>query len=156
MTIAEYALLAFSSLFVIVDPIAVVPAFLAMTPRDSVAQRLRTARVACPPAGPGVRVDTFGYPGYAPSGSFDSMLAKVIVRSPGGFQEVIARASGALREFRVEGIRTNVPLQQRIVSDEDFVRGRFSTRFMERFPTVNALAGMSIATGVRLARRMCL
>ena len=47
MTIAEYALLAFSSLFVIVDPIAVVPAFLAMTPRDSVAQRLRTARVAC-------------------------------------------------------------------------------------------------------------
>jgi len=46
MTIAEYALLAFSSLFVIVDPIAVVPAFLAMTPRDSVAQRLRTARVA--------------------------------------------------------------------------------------------------------------
>ena len=47
MTMVEYALLAFSSLFVIVDPIAVVPAFLAMTPRDSVAQRLRTARVAC-------------------------------------------------------------------------------------------------------------
>jgi len=47
MTLVEYALLAFSSLFVIVDPIAVVPAFLAMTPRDSVAQRLRTARVAC-------------------------------------------------------------------------------------------------------------
>lgn len=43
----EYALFAFSSLFVIVDPIAVVPAFLAMTPRDSVAQRLRTARMAC-------------------------------------------------------------------------------------------------------------
>ena len=47
MTWVEYALLAFSSLFVIVDPIAVVPAFLAMTPRDSVSQRLRTARVAC-------------------------------------------------------------------------------------------------------------
>jgi multiple antibiotic resistance protein len=47
MTIVEYGLLAFSSLFVIVDPIAVVPAFLAMTPRDSVTQRLRTARVAC-------------------------------------------------------------------------------------------------------------
>ena len=47
MTMVEYALLAFSSLFVIVDPIAVVPAFLAMTPRDSLAQRLRTARVAC-------------------------------------------------------------------------------------------------------------
>ncbi|HET9962248.1 MAG TPA: MarC family protein [Nitrospiraceae bacterium] len=43
----EYAFFAFSSLFVIVDPIAVVPAFLSMTPRNSVAQRLRTARVAC-------------------------------------------------------------------------------------------------------------
>ncbi|MDP9132910.1 MAG: MarC family protein, partial [Nitrospirota bacterium] len=47
MTIVEYALFAFSSLFVIVDPIAVVPAFLAMTPRNSVAQRLRTSRMAC-------------------------------------------------------------------------------------------------------------
>ena len=47
MTVVEYALFAFSSLFVIVDPIAVVPAFLAMTPRNSVVQRLRTARMAC-------------------------------------------------------------------------------------------------------------
>ncbi len=43
----EYGVLAFSSLFVIVDPIATVPAFLAMTARESTAQRLRTARVAC-------------------------------------------------------------------------------------------------------------
>jgi multiple antibiotic resistance protein len=47
MDLLEYGLLAFSSLFVIVDPIAAVPAFLAMTPRNSVAQRLRTARLAC-------------------------------------------------------------------------------------------------------------
>jgi multiple antibiotic resistance protein len=47
MDMVEYAFFAFSSLFVIVDPIAVVPAFLSMTPRNSVAQRLRTARVAC-------------------------------------------------------------------------------------------------------------
>ncbi|MBX3235438.1 MAG: NAAT family transporter [Nitrospiraceae bacterium] len=46
MQILEYTLFAFSSLFVIVDPVAAVPAFLAMTPRDSIAQRLRTARVA--------------------------------------------------------------------------------------------------------------
>lgn len=45
--LAEYALFAFGSLFVIVDPIAVVPAFLAMTPRYTAAQRLRIARVAC-------------------------------------------------------------------------------------------------------------
>lgn len=47
MRLAEYTLLALSSLFAIVDPIAAVPAFLAMTARDSVADRLRMARVAC-------------------------------------------------------------------------------------------------------------
>jgi multiple antibiotic resistance protein len=47
MTLAEYALFAFSSLFVIVDPIATVPAFVAMTARYSIGQRLRMARVAC-------------------------------------------------------------------------------------------------------------
>jgi multiple antibiotic resistance protein len=47
MTLTEYAVLAFSSLFVIVDPIATVPAFLAMTARDSIGQRLRMARTAC-------------------------------------------------------------------------------------------------------------
>jgi multiple antibiotic resistance protein len=47
MTLTEYTLLTFSSLFVIVDPIAVVPAFLAMTPNDAPAARLRTARLAC-------------------------------------------------------------------------------------------------------------
>jgi len=46
VTLLEYSLLAFSSLFVIVDPIAAVPAFLAMTPRDSTAARLRMARLA--------------------------------------------------------------------------------------------------------------
>jgi multiple antibiotic resistance protein len=43
----EYILLAMSSLFVIVDPLAVVPAFLAMTPNDTAEQRIRTARLAC-------------------------------------------------------------------------------------------------------------
>ena len=47
MTAVEYALLAFSSLFVIVDPIAVVPSFLAMTADDTPAQRVRSARLAC-------------------------------------------------------------------------------------------------------------
>lgn len=47
MHIGEYALFAFGTIFVIVDPIATVPAFLAMTARDSVAVRLRMARVAC-------------------------------------------------------------------------------------------------------------
>ena len=47
INLLEYILLAASSLFVIVDPLAVVPAFLAMTPNDTAAQRIRTARLAC-------------------------------------------------------------------------------------------------------------
>jgi multiple antibiotic resistance protein len=47
MSLAEYTLLAASSLFVIVDPLATVPAFLAMTPRDTPEQRIRMARLAC-------------------------------------------------------------------------------------------------------------
>jgi multiple antibiotic resistance protein len=47
MSLIEYSVLAFSSLFVIVDPIAAVPAFLAMTPTDSPKARLRMARLAC-------------------------------------------------------------------------------------------------------------
>jgi multiple antibiotic resistance protein len=47
VTLVEYALFSFGSLFIIVDPIAAVPAFLAMTARESVVNRLRTARMAC-------------------------------------------------------------------------------------------------------------
>src|SRR6266508_107907 len=47
MSLLEFTLLAFSSLFVIVDPIAVVPGFLGMTPQDTPAQRERMARLAC-------------------------------------------------------------------------------------------------------------
>ena len=47
LTLLEFVLLAASSLFVIIDPIATVPVFLAMTPGDSAAQRVKTARFAC-------------------------------------------------------------------------------------------------------------
>lgn len=51
MTFTEYILLAFSSLFVVVDPVAIIPALIAMTPKDSRVVQLRTARVACAVAG---------------------------------------------------------------------------------------------------------
>lgn len=47
MSLLEYTFLALSSLFVIVDPFAVIPAFIAMTPNDSVAERTRMAKIAC-------------------------------------------------------------------------------------------------------------
>jgi acetyl-CoA carboxylase biotin carboxylase subunit len=85
-----------------------------------------------PPGGPGIRVDTACYAEAVVPPYYDSMIAKVIARG-NTRGEAILRMRRALESFVVEGIRTNVALQQRIVSEEDFVRGRLSTRFMERF-----------------------
>ena len=60
------------------------------------------------PAGPGVRVDTFGYTGYETSPHFDSLLAKVIVHVPTDFAAALKRADRALGDFRIAGLDTNI------------------------------------------------
>ena len=84
------------------------------------------------PGGPGIRVDTACYAEAFVPPYYDSMIAKVIAHG-NTRGEAILRMRRALESFVVEGIKTNVKLQQRILTDEDFVRGRLSTRFMERF-----------------------
>jgi acetyl-CoA carboxylase biotin carboxylase subunit len=84
------------------------------------------------PGGPGIRVDTASYAEAVIPPYYDSMIAKVIAHG-NTRGEAILRMRRALESFVVEGIKTNVALQQRIVTDEDFVRGRFSTRFLERY-----------------------
>lgn len=84
------------------------------------------------PGGPGVRVDTAAYAGYFVSPHYDSLLAKLIVRG-NTRQEVILRMKRALESFVVEGIKTNIPMHLKIMDDEDFLAGRLSTKFMERF-----------------------
>ena len=84
------------------------------------------------PGGPGIRVDTACYAEAFIPPFYDSMIAKVIAHG-NTRGEAILRMRRALESFVVEGIKTNVKLQQRILTDEDFVRGRLSTRFMERF-----------------------
>ena len=94
--------------------------------------KIRTFHV---PGGPGIRVDTACYAEAFVPPYYDSMIAKVIAHG-NTRGEAILRMRRALESFVVEGIRTNVKLQQRILTDEDFVRGRLSTRFMERFVPV--------------------
>ncbi len=66
------------------------------------------------PSGPGVRVDTFGYTGYRTSAAFDSLLAKVIVHSPGAnWDDVVQKAARSLREFRIDGVATNIAVPRR-------------------------------------------
>jgi acetyl-CoA carboxylase biotin carboxylase subunit len=85
-----------------------------------------------PPGGPGIRLDTACYAEAVVSPYYDSMIAKVVARG-NTRGEAILRMRRALESFVVEGIRTNLPLQQRIVREEDFVRGRITTAFMDRF-----------------------
>ncbi len=84
------------------------------------------------PGGPGVRVDTAVYPGYVVPPYYDSMIAKLIVHARTR-ELAIARMSRALDMMVVEGIKTTIPLHQRIMADEKFRKGTFSTKFMEEF-----------------------
>jgi acetyl-CoA carboxylase biotin carboxylase subunit len=85
-----------------------------------------------PPGGPGVRIDTHGYEGYVIPPYYDSLVAKLIVWDQTR-QAAIARMRRALDFFVVEGVKTSVPLHQRILRHPRFRSGDFSTRFMEEF-----------------------
>jgi acetyl-CoA carboxylase biotin carboxylase subunit len=87
------------------------------------------------PGGPGVRVETFAHADCIVSPYYDSMIAKIIVHGRDR-QEAIARMKRTLEMSVVEGIRTSIPLHLRILNDPDFVAGRMSTHFMERFQPV--------------------
>ncbi len=84
------------------------------------------------PGGPGVRVDTAVYPGYVVPPYYDSMIAKLIVHARTR-ELAIHRMQRALKMMVVEGIKTTIPLHQRIMEDERFQKGDFSTKFMEEF-----------------------
>jgi acetyl-CoA carboxylase carboxyltransferase component/biotin carboxyl carrier protein len=85
-----------------------------------------------PPAGGGLRVDSLGYAGYTTSPRFDSLLAKLIVRSPSpSFADAVRRARRALAEFKIEGVPTNVPFLRALLGHPDVVANRVSTRFVE-------------------------
>jgi len=84
------------------------------------------------PGGPGVRVDTAVYSGYNVPPYYDSMIAKLIVHARTR-ELAIARMQRALEMIVVEGIKTTIPLHQKIMADEKFQKGDFSTKFMEEF-----------------------
>jgi acetyl-CoA carboxylase biotin carboxylase subunit len=84
------------------------------------------------PGGPGVRVDTAVYPDYTVPPYYDSMIAKLIVHARTR-ELAIARMQRALDMMVVEGIKTTIPLHKKIMADEKFQKGDFSTKFMEEF-----------------------
>ena len=82
------------------------------------------------PGGMHVRVDSGLYTGYRVPPYYDSMIAKLIVY--GSTRErCILRLKRALEEFIVEGMKTTVPLHQRIVRDPDFLAGDYTIKWLE-------------------------
>ena len=82
------------------------------------------------PGGPGIRVDTFIHSNYIVPPFYDSLIAKLIVWA-NSREEAISRASRALGEFRIEGIKTTIPFHKKILSNENFKAGKIHTHFIE-------------------------
>jgi acetyl-CoA carboxylase, biotin carboxylase subunit len=82
------------------------------------------------PGGPGVRVDSAIYQGYKIPPFYDSMVGKLIVWALTR-EEAINRARRALREYRLEGIKTTIPLHMRLLEDEAFRSGEYHTGYLE-------------------------
>ncbi|CAJ8888114.1 acetyl-CoA carboxylase biotin carboxylase subunit [Burkholderia pseudomallei] len=82
------------------------------------------------PAGPGVRIDSLLYPGYTVPPFYDSLLAKLIVHDESR-PAALARAARALRELRIDGVKTTAPLHRALLDDADVRAGRYHTNYLE-------------------------
>ena len=96
-----------------------------------------------PPTGPGVRVDTGVYPGFEISPYYDSLISKLLVwgETRG---EAVLRMRRALEEYKILGVKTNIPFHQMLMDSTRFMAGQFDTRFVEeRFSMEDAEEGRS-------------
>lgn len=84
------------------------------------------------PNGPGIRVDTYLFPGCNVSGYYDSLMAKLLAWGR-DFDEARVRMKRALNEFYIEGIKTTIPLHKTIMDDPAFIAGDLSTDYLDRF-----------------------
>ncbi len=82
------------------------------------------------PTGPGVRVDTGIYPGFEITSFYDPMIAKLIVWGETRGQAIL-RMRRALEEYRIVGVRTNIPFHQTMMNSHRFMGGQYDTRFVE-------------------------
>jgi acetyl-CoA/propionyl-CoA carboxylase len=90
------------------------------------------------PSGPGVRVDTYLYPGCNVSGYYDSLIAKLITYG-GDFNETQVRMKNALSEFTIEGINTTIPILQTIIEESNFINGNISTDYIEKYNIIEKM-----------------
>jgi acetyl-CoA carboxylase biotin carboxylase subunit len=85
-----------------------------------------------PPGGLGVRVETALYDGYRVPMHYDPLVAKLIAHASDR-AGAIARAKAALREYLIDGLKTNIALHLKILDDPDFRNGNLATDFLSRY-----------------------
>ncbi len=83
-----------------------------------------------PASGPGIRVDGYGYAGYAVSPAYDSLLAKLIVKGA-DYASVLQRASRALKQTRIDGVQSNLRLLQALLASDAVQANTVTTRYVE-------------------------
>ena len=83
------------------------------------------------PTGPGVRVDTGVFPGYEITPYYDSMISKLICYGETR-GEAVLRMRRALEEYRIMGVKTNIPFHQLMLDSHRFLTGNFDTSFVEQ------------------------
>ncbi len=84
------------------------------------------------PGGHGVRIDSHVYAGYTIPSNYDSMIAKLIITGQSR-AEVLTRMKRALQEFVIEGVKTTIPFHIKLMDDEIFKSGMFTTAFLDTF-----------------------
>jgi len=84
------------------------------------------------PGGHGVRLDTHVYSGYVIPSHYDSMIAKLITTAQTR-DGAISKMKRSLEEFIIEGVKTTIPFHLKLMSDPDYIKGNYTTKFMESF-----------------------
>jgi acetyl-CoA carboxylase biotin carboxylase subunit len=84
------------------------------------------------PGGHGVRLDTHVYSGYVIPPYYDSMIAKLITTAQTR-EEAISKMKRALEEFIIEGVKTTIPFHLKLMNHPDYIKGEYTTKFMEDF-----------------------
>ena len=82
------------------------------------------------PGGHGIRVDTHVYTGYKIPPHYDSMIAKLITVAQTR-KEAISKMRRALDEFVLEGVKTTIPFHKKLMQNDSFINGDYTTKFME-------------------------
>jgi acetyl-CoA carboxylase biotin carboxylase subunit len=89
------------------------------------------------PGGHGIRVDSHVYSGYRIPPNYDSMVGKLITVAQTR-EEAIAKMHRALSEYVIEGVKTTIPFHLKLMQNEDFKKGNYTTKFLETWDFKNA------------------